>query len=161
MAVRVHRDNVNDLSERILDTSRLLSLGAVAVVGAGVSIDARFPMIDGLEGFLWSALDADVSARAILAAVIGRPDGPAKRLVGNSPEAIGAAWSALGSNRVARAAFQQQFARLDLERSPVPSPAHEGLATLIHAGVVETVVSLNWDTACWPHDLCAGQRQRR
>ena len=100
MALRVHRDNVNDLSERILDTSRLLSLGAVAVVGAGVSIDARFPMIDGLEGFLWSALDADVSARVILAAVIGRPDGSASAWLAIRPRRSappGVPWAAIAS----------------------------------------------------------------
>ena len=138
---------MDDLSARILSTSRSLALGAVAVIGAGVSIDARFPMIDGLESLLWAALDVDVPARACLADALGQPDGPAKHLVGNSPEALGSAWNTVAENRVARAEFQNQFARLDLERSPMPSPAHEGLATLIHARVIETVVSLNWDTA--------------
>jgi hypothetical protein len=138
---------VDDVSERIDSTSRSLALGAVAVIGAGVSIDARFPLIDGLGGLLWAALDADLPARAALAANLGQPDGPAKYLVGDSPEALRSAWSTVATNGVARAHFQHQFARLDLERSPLPSPAHEGLATLIHARVVETVVSLNWDTA--------------
>ena len=55
---------------------RHLALGAVAVVGAGLSIDARFPMTGGLNTLLWDALDSDRSARSDVARQLGRSDGP-------------------------------------------------------------------------------------
>lgn len=106
-----------------------LDLGAVAVVGAGLSIAARFPGTPGLNAFLYESL--------------GQPYRPSTETL----EANLRAWESLVVDRKARARFQAQFAALDKDRSAVPSEAHEALARLIHARVVETVVSLNWDTA--------------
>ena len=126
---------------------RHLALGAVAVVGAGLSIDARFPMTGGLNTLLWDALDSDRSARSDVARQLGRSDGPSKRLIGDEWDDVVVAWRAVGASADARDRFQRQFSRLDADRSAQPSPAHEALARLIHRGVVELVVSLNWDTA--------------
>jgi hypothetical protein len=124
-----------------------LSLGAVAVVGAGLSIASRFPLTKGLTSLLWEALDSDPAARSAVASKVGRTDAPAKLLVGDDWDAVQVAWAEVATSPDARRRFQTQFVALDTERSQRPSPAHEGLTRLIHAGVVECVVSLNWDTA--------------
>ena len=105
-----------------------LDLGVVAVVGAGLSIAARFPTTAGLNALLFESLGL-------------------QSLGINSPDYVLSAWQSLAASPPARARFQSQFATIDRDRSAAPSKAHEALARLIHAGVVETVVSLNWDTA--------------
>lgn len=136
-----------DLGRQAEATAQHLALGAVAVVGAGLSIDSRFPMTGGLNSLLWDALDSDLDARAAVAAFLGQQDGSSKGLVGDSWENALVAWKAVAGSALARARFQGQFSVLDAERAVHPSPAHEALARLVHAGVVECVVSLNWDTA--------------
>lgn len=106
-----------------------LDLGAVAVVGAGLSIAARFPATAGLNALLFESLDLPAPGS------------------GESPDDVLRAWQSLAVSPSARARFQSQFTAIDKDRSAAPSEAHEGLSRLIHAGVVETVVSLNWDTA--------------
>jgi len=117
------------------------------IVGAGLSISSRFPDTAGLTSLLWDALDIDPITRKELALTLGRLDASAKELVGDNEDDIQAAWAAIASSTPARERFQKQFAALDAHRSTQPSPAHEALAHLIHAGAVECVVSLNWDTA--------------
>ena len=136
-----------DLTTRIANTDTALALGGVAVVGAGLSISNRFPATRGLTSLLWDALDTDVVARSTLAVAFGRDDTEAKYLVGDTWTDVEQAWAAVAGSTAARARFQNQFAKLDAERSAQPSIAHEALARLIHAGVIECVVSLNWDTA--------------
>lgn len=137
----------SNLGPKAAAVSQHLALGAIAVVGAGMSIPNRFPMTSGLNTLLWDALDADPAARAKLAATLNKTDGPSKRSVGDRWEYVMAAWATVADGPAARARFQGQFAALDAERSVQPSAAHEALARLVHAGVVECVVSLNWDTA--------------
>jgi len=136
-----------DLAARIAGTDMALTLGGVAIVGAGLSIGSRFPSTLGLTSLLWDALDADVGARAEFARAHGRRDAGAKSLVGDAWADVEPAWAAVAKSPVARARFQLQFAELDGERSAQPSVAHEALARLIHADVIECVISLNWDTA--------------
>ena len=137
----------SDLTTRIASTDTALTLGGVAVVGAGLSISSRFPATRGLTSLLWNALDSDAASRSDLAIALGRGDVQAKTLVGDAWADVQQAWAAVASSSVARARFQGQFAELDGHRSAQPSAAHEALARLIHAGVIECVVSLNWDTA--------------
>lgn len=137
----------SDLERRASVIGQDLALGALAVVGAGLSLSSRFPLTKGLTTLLWDSLDADSAARADLAVKLGRSDASSKKLVGDEWPDVRAAWASVASSPVARARFQAQFATLDDERSRQPSPAHEGLARLVHAGVVERVISLNWDTA--------------
>ncbi|MWV51308.1 hypothetical protein GRS96_18720 [Rathayibacter sp. VKM Ac-2803] len=117
------------LSDALSRLRQSLNLGAVAVVGAGLSIAARFPATAGLDALLYESLDE-----------------PPRSSSKTPPDDL-QLWNSLAASRKARARFQTQFAAIDRDRSAVPSPAHEALARLIHAGVVETVVSLNWDTA--------------
>lgn len=136
-----------DLAARIASTDTALALGGVAVVGAGLSISSRFPATRGLTSLLWDALDSDLSARSALAVVLGRADTEAKALVGDVWANVEVAWGVVAGSAAARARFQKQFGELDEERGAHPSVAHESLARLIHAGVIECAVSLNWDTA--------------
>ncbi|NIL90217.1 hypothetical protein RhoFasSB10_02538 [Rhodococcus fascians] len=138
---------MTDLVSRVAKADAALALGAVAIVGAGLSIGSRFPATQGLTSLLWNGLDADVAARSTLADNLGRSDAEAKLLVGDAWADVELAWAAVACNAGARARFQNQFAELDRERSAQPSMAHEALARLIHSGVIECVVSLNWDTA--------------
>lgn len=132
---------------RISSARGYLALGAVAVVGAGLSIDARLPMTGGLNTLLWEALDSDPSARADVAQELSRPDRPSKHLLGDVWDDVAVGWAAVGASPFARARFQRQIAALDADRSARSSLAHEALARLIHRGIVELVISLNWDTA--------------
>ncbi|MFI6567445.1 hypothetical protein [Streptomyces sp. NPDC050534] len=136
-----------DIANRIAVLRGRLGLGVVAVVGAGLSLSVRYPTSAGLTALLWDALDADPAARQALAAELGTSDAPAKQLMADDFARWDAAWRAVESSAPARWRFQQDMANLDRARSAQPSAAHEALAALIHAGVVECVVSLNWDTA--------------
>ncbi|MFI1034675.1 hypothetical protein [Streptomyces sp. NPDC020951] len=136
-----------DVAHRIAQLGNRLGLGVVAVVGAGLSLSARYPTSAGLAALLWDAVDADPAARADLAAELGKADMPTKLLVGDNGDHWDPAWRTVEGSPAARQRFQQEMANLDRHRSAQPSAAHEALAALIHAGVVECVVSLNWDTA--------------
>lgn len=121
----------------------MLSYGAVAVLGAGLSMP-RYPMTRQLPVLLAHAFDTHPLARAELAAQLGAPDGPTKQLL-CLPDAVATAWTVLRAHPQVRAEFQHAAARHDLDRDPLP--AHRALARLIAAGTVEWVVSFNWDTA--------------
>lgn len=124
-----------------------LNMGAVVVVGAGLSLDARFPLTPGLNTLVWDALDQSPSAEDAVARRLGVPSASGKLLVGDEWSKVSVAWEVIEADPEARLRLQRQFSTLDQERVKLASPAHEALARLIHAGVVEAVVSLNWDTA--------------
>jgi hypothetical protein len=129
------------------DLRARLGLGAVAVVGAGLSLSARYPDTRNLTALVWDALDSDPVARAALADTMGTQDKAAKALVGDDPSALHVAWAAIAGAPVARQRFQRAFVALDGARAPRTSVAHEALARLIHEGSVELVISFNWDSA--------------
>lgn len=124
-----------------------LSLGVVAVVGAGSSLGARYPNTVNLTALVWDAIDADPHGRAALAKQFGVPDAPTKALIGDDWGCLVQAWACIAGSQVARERFQHAFVELDRTRASQPSASHEALAHLIHAGVVECVVSFNWDSA--------------
>jgi len=119
------------------------SYGAVVVVGAGLSM-SRYPMTAQLPAMLAHAFDVSLDDRRELADRVGRPDGPAKRLLADDT-AMRAGWEIAHRAGGTRTAFQQAVARHDLDQEP--GSAHKALARLIHAGAVRYVVSFNWDTA--------------
>jgi hypothetical protein len=124
-----------------------LAWGGVAVVGAGLSLPARYPLTSLLAPLVWKGVDADPAARARLATLIGAdPRSPAKKLVGNDRAMLGRAWELIRNSQAARESFQKGFADLDHDRSTAPAPAFDALARLLHDRVVELVVSFNWDT---------------
>lgn len=124
-----------------------LGLGIVAVVGAGLSMGARYPNTYGLNALLWDAIDTDLDARQRLADRLCVEDAPAKMLIGDDWDAWETAWTAIEESVACRERFQTEFVHVDATRSGRPSVSHEALARLIHAGIVECVVSLNWDSA--------------
>lgn len=119
----------------------------MAVVGAGLSLGARYPNTVNLTALVWDAIDADPQARAELAVELGLADAPTKTLVGDDWSRLVRAWASIGGSPVARKRLQHAFAELDRPRAAQPSASHEALARLIHAGIVECVVSFNWDSA--------------
>ncbi len=119
------------------------SYGAVAVVGAGLSMSS-YPMTAQLPAMLAHAFDLSLDDRRELAERVGRPDGPAKGLLVDDA-AMRAGWEIAHRVGETRTAFQQSVARHDLDREP--GAAHKALARLIHAGAVRYVISFNWDTA--------------
>ncbi len=124
-----------------------LDLGVVAVVGTGLSMGARYPNTLGLNALLWDAVDADLDARQRLADRLGVANASGKSLVGDNPAARELAWTVIEASAICRARFQTEFVNLDAKRSAQPSISHEALARLIHARIIECVVSLNWDSA--------------
>jgi len=125
---------------------------AVAVLGAGVSASARFPMTASLDALLWQALDADPATLAALLAGAGLPELSGKAAIGRLGGDLGHAWKAVAAHPIARERFQRGFAALDVERRTGFSAAHDALAQMLHRRELELVVSLNWDTqleAAW------------
>jgi hypothetical protein len=119
------------------------SYGAVAVVGAGLSMSS-YPMTAQLPVMLARAFDLSLDDRRELADRLRRADGPAKGLlVDDAAMRIG--WEIAHRAGETRTAFQQSVARHDLDREP--APAHKALARLIHAGAIRYIISFNWDTA--------------
>lgn len=106
-----------ELSGRLAHTEGALSLGGIAIMGAGLSISSRFPLTRGLTSLIWDFLDGDLLARSALATVFGRDDKESKALVGDSWADAERAWAAVANNGAARARFQEQFAEL-VSRSP-------------------------------------------
>lgn len=119
------------------------SHGAVAVLGAGLSA-TRYPMTDELPSLLWHAIDSAPEGLSELSARLGRT-GRAKQILGTDPDLLAAGWQLARDYPEVRASFQRAFGQLDMDREP--TVAHENLARMIHAGLVELVVSFNWDTA--------------
>lgn len=134
------------LGDHVQFVATRLGWGAVAVVGAGLSLPARYPLTATLPPLVWAALDADPGGRALLDPD-GRAEGAsAQELVGHDPGRLFVAWTVIAGRPAARAAFQTMFAALDAERASQPAPAFDALARLLHDRIVEHVVSLNWDT---------------
>lgn len=119
------------------------SYGAVAVVGAGLSMSS-YPMTAQLPAMLAHAFDLSVDDRRELAERVQRPDGPAKGLLVDDA-AMRVGWEIAHRAGETRTAFQQSVARHDLDREP--AAAHKALARLIHAGAIRYLISFNWDTA--------------
>lgn len=119
------------------------SHGAVAVLGAGLSA-SRYPMTNELPSLLWHAIDAVPDARAELETAWGET-GTAKQLLGTDPDRLRVGWRLARESAPVRTAFQGAFSHLDLDREP--TGAHENLARMVHEGLIELVISFNWDTA--------------
>jgi hypothetical protein len=76
-----------------------MSLGSVVVLGAGMSLHARYPDTFGLNGLLWDALDADLAARADLARRLKLRDELAKALVGDDFSKWNEAWLSVAGSQ--------------------------------------------------------------
>jgi hypothetical protein len=141
MARRQNRSVLEDGVRAAIETLR--AYGAVAVVGAGVS-SSRLPRTGLIAPLVWQAIDAHPDARDALRSALAGGGATTKDLVGTDEAKMVQAWRVIEEFPGVRASFQEAFARLDLDRDP--TPAHYALARLIRAGVVELVISFNWDT---------------
>lgn len=135
---------MNDSLQRV--AAELRASDAVVLVGAGASIAAGYPLTIQLRPHLWNAIEADPRLLERLAVELGRDAESAKQLVGDDPEACRVAYEAVTRSPGARKAFQQSFRELDIGRVHAFSPTHDAIAELLHRRMVETVVSMNWDS---------------
>src|SRR5260370_34055269 len=126
--------------------AQLRAYGGVAILGAGLSLPARYPGQADLVSMVAHALDRSPSQLDLLRQEFRWPGATAHQLLDSHPAAVGQAWSLIAADDRARSAFQTAFAALDRERSDGFSPAHAALAELLHESILEVAVSLNWDT---------------
>lgn len=122
------------------------SLGAIAIIGAGISLEQGFPLTQNLQMLLWNALDSDEIALKELAEKFGCKLSPAKILIGDDPYKTNLAFNILASRPVARRKFQYSFKKLNDEQIIKPSIPHDIISELLHRGIIKMVISLNWDT---------------
>lgn len=136
-----------DIHSRIkLTADEIRSYGAVAILGAGISLGQGFPLTQNLRMLLWKALDSDESARKELAAKLGQKLSPTKILIGDDPYKTDLALNILVSSQVARKTFQYSFKKLNDEQITKPSISHDIISELLHRRIIKMVMSLNWDT---------------
>jgi hypothetical protein len=122
------------------------SLGAIAIIGAGISLEQGLPLTQHLQMLLWNALDSDESALKELATKLGHKLSPAKILIGDDTYKTNLAFSILASSQIARRKFQHSFKKLNDEQITNPSIPHDIISELLHRGIIKMVISLNWDT---------------
>jgi len=134
--------------EQELDAAiaELKAYGGVAILGAGISLVARYPGQADLVLMVAHALDRSLSQLDSLRQEFRLPGATAHQLLDRHPAALGRAWSLVAADETARLAFQTAFSALDRERSNGFSAAHAALAEILHERILEVVVSLNWDT---------------
>ncbi len=119
---------------------------AVAIIGAGTSFRAGMPLAGQLPPLVWMTLDANPNARSKLAERLGVPDTLSKQIVGDDWQRLKEAFAVIAASQGVRHTFQEAFARLDKARSLRSSPSHHAIAQLTHSGIIELIISLNWDT---------------
>jgi hypothetical protein len=122
------------------------SWGAVAILGAGASLQAGFPLTQQLQALLWYAIETDEDLHRRLAGRFNEPEATAKSLIGSNRIRTKIAFEEMAHAKKARRAYQRGFSRLNSQRVDKYSPTHDGLAQLLHRRIVETVISFNWDT---------------
>lgn len=136
-----------DLDSRIkLAADEIRSYGAVAILGAGISLGQGFPLTSHLKMLLWNALDSDENALKELSAEFGQKLSPAKILIGDDLYKTDLALNKLASSQVARRTFQYSFKKLNDEQITKPSIPHDIISELLHRRIIKMVISLNWDT---------------
>lgn len=122
------------------------SYGAIAIIGAGMSLGQGFPLTQNLQMLLWNALDSDENSITELAAEFGQKLSPAKVLIGDDPYKTDLALNKLASSQVARRTFQYSFKALNDKKITTPSIPHDIVSKLLHRRIIKMVISLNWDT---------------
>ncbi|MFH0958824.1 MAG: hypothetical protein V1897_08995 [Pseudomonadota bacterium] len=124
----------------------LRSYNGIAILGAGISCDAGIPLTMPLVPVVWQTLDENPGVRSIVAEALGIADGPAKGLFLDDWNRMKIAFDRIPRDRPARLTFQRIFIALNKKRTTKASPAHDALAKLVHVGIIEYVISLNWDS---------------
>jgi len=135
-----------ELQLRLVE-ERIRTWNAVAVVGSGISFHAGMPLAGGLLPLVWHAIDQSKAAKATLAERLGvRQVAPGKDLIGEDAHRRDEAFRVISEDNTVWPLFQAAFSALDKERSLRASVTHAAIAHLLHAGHIDLVVSLNWDT---------------
>lgn len=124
----------------------LRSWGGVAIIGSGLSFGRGLPLTRHLTALLWQAVESEPSVHSQVARHFKQEGSSAKEIIGDEPERVDFALRAVAENQAARLNYQRGFAKLNSERVRTPSPPHQIIAEWLHRGVLETVISLNWDT---------------
>lgn len=136
-----------DIDSRIkLVADEIRSYGAIAILGAGISLGQGVPLTSHLQMLLWNALDSDENALKVLAEKLGQDIISAKILIGDDPDKTNIALKILASNPVAIRTFQYSFKKLNNKKIKNPSISHNIISKLLHRRNIEMVISLNWDT---------------
>lgn len=125
--------------------TEIRTYNAVVVLGAGASFEAGMPLAGQLPPLVWHTLDACSTCREAVADALGVAHGSGKTVVGDSWNSLIVAFAKIAEDTDARKVFQEAFSALDRERASRASVVHTALARLMHAGHVESVISLNWD----------------
>jgi hypothetical protein len=126
--------------------NEMRSYGAIAILGAGISLAQGFPLTSHLQMLLWRAFDLDENALDELAKKLGQSPNSAKILIGDDPYKTNLALDILASSPYARKIFQDSFKKLNDDKIKNPSISHDIISKLLHRGNIEMVISLNWDT---------------
>lgn len=119
---------------------------AIALLGAGISLDRGFPLNKHFQLLLWKSLNSDASALKELAEKLGQTLTNAKILIGDDPSKIDLAFNILAHSPDARRTFQYGFKKLNDENVKKPSSSHDIISELLHRRIIKMVISLNWDT---------------
>ena len=135
--------NNDDRINHLADELRVWN--AVVVVGAGISAQSGLPLAGQLSPLLWHAFDADEAAFTQLMSAMASRAPTTKQLIGDDERSRRVGLQMLPAHAKARSTFQAAFAALDSARD-APSPTHDSLVELLHRGLLELIVSLNWDT---------------
>lgn len=126
--------------------NELRSYNGIAILGAGTSFDAGIPLTRQLAPVVWQTLDENPSVRSVVASALGVEDGLAKGLGLDEGGRLNVAFEQISQDRPALQTFQRTFIAVDSNRAKNFSPAHDALARLIHIGIIEYIISLNWDS---------------
>ncbi|AZH30627.1 hypothetical protein [Paenibacillus sp. M-152] len=135
---------VDSIIQKVI--SEIRSSNAIAIIGAGVSFGTGMPLTGQLPPLLWMTYDEHPDLKKELAGLIGVNSTTSKSLIGDDWNHISKAFELITTNNSARKTFQAAFSLLDAERSLRRSYTHEAIARLAHNGIIEKIVSLNWDT---------------
>ncbi len=126
--------------------NELRSYNGIAILGAGISFGAGIPLTSQLAPVVWQTLDENPGVRSAVASALGVVDGPAKGLGLDEGGRRNMAFERIAEDRTALQTFQRTFIAVDGNRAKNISPAHDALAKLIHIGIIEYIISLNWDS---------------
>ena len=135
--------SLDETCKKVADDIR--AMHAIALIGAGASLQAGMPLTGQLYPILWNTLDNVLLARKQLVEKLNCLDAPAKNIIGYDWDKLMVAFAIISENSAARVMFQKAFSEYDKDKS-IPSLVHLSLARLIHTGYIEMVISLNWDT---------------
>lgn len=135
-----------DAEESLQDAASLVrAYGAVAIVGAGVSVEAGYPMLPQFLPLLRNSLLEDSKCREDL----GKEFEPFVNGISSTLDSdeLKLIYDSISRHPKARGALQRAFALRDHEQTERGGSWYmTDLAQLLHSRSIVAVLSLNWDT---------------